>query len=183
LKEKKLYFWEQETFFTKLVCRKSGFVGKPDFWGVGWGVPSSTGGAGEFLNQAQYAVPVWGACKQFGDCMSNGDYVGAIANFALGFAEAFTLGYGTGYRLSLNAAKTTANVAAKTGVQYSDDLVKAAQKLYPNKAGTTQLHHIAPKYLGGAADGALVPLDGAYHQVMLDIMKQVYTKFPLPPGY
>lgn len=88
-------------------------------------------------------------------------------------------------------------------MQYSDDLVKTAQKLYPNKAGTTQLHHIAPKYLGGAADGALVPLDGAYHQIItnefrslypygqgaldeaerLIIMKQVYTKFPLPPGY
>jgi len=34
LKRKKLYFWEQETFFKKLFYRKSGFVGKPDFWGV-----------------------------------------------------------------------------------------------------------------------------------------------------
>jgi len=75
--------------------------------------------------------------------------------------------------------------------------------LYPKKAGLTELHHIAPKYLGGAKNGALVPLDGAYHQVitnefrslyqyglpkpgqtkMFDIMKQVYSKYPLPPGY
>ena len=104
------------------------------------------------------------------------------------------------YRNLVLSAKVT---AAKRGVQYSDDLVKAAQQLYPKKAGLTELHHIAPKYLGGAKNGALVPLDGAYHQVitnefrslyqyglpkpgntqMLDIMKQVYSKYPLPPGY
>ncbi len=93
--------------------------------------------------------------------------------------------------------------AAKGVTQYSDDLVKAAQKIYPKKAGTTQLHHITPKYLGGAKNGSLVPLDGAYHQMITNefralwgygkgvpsatelqsIMKQVYTKYPLPPGY
>ena len=93
--------------------------------------------------------------------------------------------------------------AAKTGVKYSDDLVKAAQQLYPPKAVLTELHHIAPRYLGGATNGALVPLNGAYHQVitnefrsiypyglpnpgearMLEIMEQVYSKYPLPPGY
>lgn len=30
---------------------------------------------------------------------------------------------------------------AKGGVQHSDDLVKATQKLYPNKAGKIELHH------------------------------------------
>lgn len=93
--------------------------------------------------------------------------------------------------------------AAKGGVQYSDDLVKAAQQLYPNKAGKIELHHITPKYLGGAVDGPLVPLDAAYHQVITNefrllwpygkgvpsaselqsIMEQVYAKYPLPPGY
>ena len=89
-------------------------------------------------------------------------------------------------------------------VQYSDDLVKAAQKLYPKKAGRTELHHIIPKYLGGAIDGPLVPLNGSYHQLITNefralwpyskgavpsaselqsIMKQVYSKYPLPPGY
>ena len=94
-------------------------------------------------------------------------------------------------------------VAAKGVVKYSDDLVKSAQKLYPNKAGKIELHHITPKYLGGAKNGPLVPLDGAYHQVITNefralwpygkgvpsatelqnIMKQVYSKYPLPPGY
>jgi hypothetical protein len=92
--------------------------------------------------------------------------------------------------------------AAKGVTQYSDDLVKAAQKLYPKKAGTTELHHITPKYLGGAKNGPLVPLDGAYHQQITNafrkawgygqvkpnaaqlkqIMDDVYKQFPLPPG-
>ncbi|SEK63850.1 DUF6443 domain-containing protein [Parapedobacter koreensis] len=93
---------------------------------------------------------------------------------------------------------------ANGGVQYSDDLVKAAQKAYPELAGKTQLHHITPKYLGGAANGPLVPLDAAYHQqitnafrqawpygqgvikdpvLIKQIMDQVYKRFPLPPGY
>ncbi|WP_293916373.1 MULTISPECIES: hypothetical protein [unclassified Sphingobacterium] len=95
------------------------------------------------------------------------------------------------------------NAFAKGGLQYSDDLLKAAQKLYPNKAGKIELHHITPQYLGGAKNGPLVPLDAAYHQVItnefrairpyglgpvneaqrLQIMKEVYSKFPLPPGY
>lgn len=102
-----------------------------------------------------------------------------------------------------NLVKGCEAKAAKGGLQYSDDLVKAAQKLYPNKAGLTELHHITPKYLGGAANGPLVPLNGSYHQVITNefralwpygkgvpsatelqnIMKQVYSKYPLPPGY
>ena len=100
-------------------------------------------------------------------------------------------------------AKTVSNVETKTSVGYSHDLVKSAQRLYPNKAGKIELHHITPKYLGGAKNGPLVPLDGAYHQIItnefrairpyglgpvnetqrLQIMKEVYSKFPLPPGY
>ena len=85
-----------------------------------------------------------------------------------------------------------------------DDLIRDAQKLYPGKAGKTEWHHIEPKYLGGAFDGPLSPLDAAYHQVITNefrrlhsygkgkisncddrkkIMKQVYEKLPLPPGY
>ncbi len=47
--------------------------------------------------------------------------------------------------------------ATITGDTVTEDLISQAQKLYPNKAGTTQLHHIFPEYLGGAADGALAP--------------------------
>lgn len=91
-------------------------------------------------------------------------------------------------------------VAAKTGLKYSDDLVKAAQKLYPNKAGKIELHHPIPQYLGGAKNQTLVPLDAAYHQVITnefrrihgyglakpspqrlqEIMNQVYSKYPMP---
>jgi hypothetical protein len=94
-------------------------------------------------------------------------------------------------------------LAAKRGVQYSGDLVKAAQKLYPNKTGKIELHHITPKYLGGAKNGPLVPLDASYHQLITNefrvlwpygkgvpsatelqnIMKQVYSRYPLPPSY
>ena len=79
-------------------------------------------------------------------------------------------------------------------------LTDEAAKLYPKLAGKTHLHHIMPKYLGGAADGARVKLDAAYHQLITNefrrlapyggarpsparveqIMKQVYSKFPLP---
>jgi hypothetical protein len=66
------------------------------------------------------------------------------------------------------------------------------------------MHHNAPKYLGGAADGPVVPLDAAYHQQITNafrkawpydkgpitdpvlrrqIMDQVYKQFPLPPGF
>lgn len=90
--------------------------------------------------------------------------------------------------------------AASGANKYSDDLVKSAQKLYPNKAGKTELHHITPKYLGGAKNGPRVPLDGAYHQQITNafrklrpygkpkpteaelniILEKVYSQFPLP---
>ena len=93
------------------------------------------------------------------------------------------------------------NFAAKGGLQYSDDLLKTAQQAYPKLAGKTQLHHITPKYLGGAADGPLIKLDAAYHQQITNefrrlygygqgiikdpaarqkIVDQVYNVFPLP---
>lgn len=49
--------------------------------------------------------------------------------------------------------------AFKGGLQYSDDLLKAAQQAYPKLAGKTQLHHITPKYLGGPANGPLIKLE------------------------
>ena len=109
-----------------------------------------------------------------------------------------------GISIGISALSSLSALQAAKGVlKYSDDLVKSAQKLYPNKAGKIELHHISPKYLGGAKNGAMVPLDGAYHQMItnefrsirsyglgpvneayrLDIMKRVYSKFSLPPGY
>lgn len=91
--------------------------------------------------------------------------------------------------------------AAKGGLQYSDDLLRAAQQAYPKLAGKTHLHHITPKYLGGPANGPLIKLDAAYHQQITNefrkywsygqgtikdpvlrqqIMDKVYSVFPLP---
>jgi hypothetical protein len=101
-----------------------------------------------------------------------------------------------------SVAEITTETIAENQSKY-EGLVQKAKELYPNKAHLEELHHIAPKYLGGAADGALAPLNGAYHQVitnefrslwsyglgpvseqrMLEIMKQVYSKYPLPQGY
>lgn len=81
--------------------------------------------------------------------------------------------------------------------------IRKAQDLYPKKAGKIEYHHINPKYLGGAANGAMVPLDAAYHQLItnefrrlhsygkgpvspeeaIKIMEEVYSKYPLPAGF
>jgi len=102
---------------------------------------------------------------------------------------------------AIKSATATTKITGNS-VSYSN-LVKAAQNLYPGKAGKIELHHITPKYLGGPSNGPLVPLDAAYHQVItnefralrpyglgpvntaqrLQIMQQVYSKYPLPPGY
>lgn len=84
--------------------------------------------------------------------------------------------------------------------QFSDDLVKAAQQKYPNKAGKIEYHHVEPKYLGGASKGTTVPINAAYHQMITnefrslwpygkgipspaqlnEILMNVYSKYPLP---
>lgn len=91
------------------------------------------------------------------------------------------------------------NIAAAE-IKFSEDLLKAAQKLYPGKAGRIELHHPIPQYLGGAKNQTLIPLDAAYHQLITnefrnlhgygmpklspekvqEIMKAVYKKYPLP---
>lgn len=111
----------------------------------------------------------------------------------------------TASMLSRGAVLAETGGDAAKGVTYSDDLVKAAQKLYPNKAGKIELHHPFLKYMGGAEKQALVPLDAAYHQQITneffkywpkklpgqpkvyptaqqaqEIMQKVYSKFPLP---
>ena len=131
-----------------------------------------------------------------------GDIGSAIISLGQGDFSGAMLSIGGTVIPGLSQAKLLRK-AAKTGLKYSDELVKSAQKLYPNKAGKIELHHITPKYLGGVKNGPLVPLDGAYHQVItnefrairpyglgpvneaqrLQIMKDVYSKFPLPPGY
>jgi RHS repeat-associated protein len=115
-----------------------------------------------------------------------------------------SLGLGTAalVKQSMSRVAPKIVVEATEGVIKSyDDFVKEAQRLYPNKAGKIELHHITPKYLGGSKNGAVVPLDASYHQVITNefrslwpygngipsatelknIMNQVYAKYPLPP--
>jgi hypothetical protein len=83
-----------------------------------------------------------------------------------------------------------------------EKLTTEAKELYPKLAEKAdQLHHVIPKYLGGAQDGALAKIPAAYHQLITNafrtlapygqaisrtseevtnIVKQVYSKFPLP---
>ena len=92
-------------------------------------------------------------------------------------------------------------LAAESETANYENLVKQAQEAYPNKIGT-ELHHLTPQYLGGAADDPTVEIPSAYHQQITnefrrlypygqpkpspqqlqEIMQQVYQKYPLPPG-
>lgn len=155
----------------------------------------------------------WGGPQTAQEWEQAGDILGATEIPGLAqLGDAISLGSnlyqgnGTGTFLSLAAfipGGSQSKLAAKGVLKYSDELEKAAQKLYPNKAGKIELHHITPKYLGGAKNGPLVPLDASYHQVITNefralwpygngvpsaselqnIMKQVYSKYPLPTGY
>ncbi len=107
-------------------------------------------------------------------------------------------------KLAWNGGKALIS-AAKGGVKYSDDLVKAAEKLYPKKIGKFEKHHPFPKYMGGAEKQTLIELPAPYHQQITnefykywpkklpgqprvyptaqqaqEIMQKVYSKFPLP---
>ena len=67
----------------------------------------------QFIDRAQYSMPVWGACKSFGDCMDNGDYIGASAHFIRAWAEAFMLKSLPTWNIGVignNAAKTGTNL-------------------------------------------------------------------------
>ncbi len=98
-------------------------------------------------------------------------------------------------------AKGLGNAIDPTIRRNIDDLIDAARKKYPKKAGKIEEHHIDPKYLGGAKDGPTMPLDGAYHQEITnefrnewpygtgqhpskeqfeEIKERVYGKWPLP---
>ncbi|NLT02688.1 MAG: hypothetical protein GXY09_02370 [Bacteroidales bacterium] len=162
-----------------------------------------------FWGKVQYDIPVWGSCVMTTDALKRGDYLNAGGHLMTAAMELFTLGASSGIIGSTRTAtaatrSVVSGVAAKNEVQYSDDLVKAARSLYPKQAGKTQLHHITPKYLGGATNGPLVPLDGAYHQQITNsfrqlwpygkgpitdpvmrrqIIDQVYKQFPLPSGF
>ncbi len=171
---------------------------------------SMSGGVGQ-PGFKESLIPVWGSGRAAVDHFQNGNYWRGAAYTALAVSDVFLVkAVVTGVvkaGLKVTAKVVTEEVATK-GVTYSDDLINAAGKLYPNKAGLTQLHHPFPKYMGGAEKQILAPIDAAYHQVITneflkywpkklpgqlktyptlqqvnEIMQKVYSKYPLPPGY
>jgi len=147
-----------------------------------------SGGVGELALACGYTA-AWGGAH------------GAIIASSIYIAGGALLGIGIGCTLA-EPCETEAAQAIGEIVDEgkSQDLLAQAQDEYPNLAGKIQLHHIFPLYLGGDPNGPLVPLDAAYHQLItnafrlawpygqgapsleraLEIMQQVYSKFPLP---
>jgi len=87
-----------------------------------------------------------------------------------------------------------------TSTRILDKLAQAAEKSYPLKIGKQEWHHVVPMYLGGAKDGLMVRISSAYHQLITNefrslwsygqglpsaprlqqLLMDVYSKFPLP---
>jgi hypothetical protein len=99
------------------------------------------------------------------------------------------------------SAAAAAKVAASNTIPRTfNNLLNYARTLYPRLAGTTHLHHVFPKYLGGPSTGEVIEINAAYHQLITNefralwaygqdfpnpdrlakILQQVYSKFPLP---
>jgi hypothetical protein len=134
--------------------------------------------------------------ESFEDALGTG-----FKNGLFGLAVGTVSGVANGMRDAYKAKESPWSGKDK-GNNYENS-VKEAQQKYPNKAGKIEEHHIDPKYLGGDPKGPTVPIDAAYHQVItnefranwgygqpiptnnqLQIIKSnVYTKFPLPPGF
>jgi hypothetical protein len=108
------------------------------------------------------------------------------------------LGSGVGSLVLMSAPPPLDPKAARA---LYDKGMQEARKAFPHLAGDPmQEHHIHPRYLGGLDNGPTVRLDPAYHQlitnefrrlvgygnrppglkVVLEIMKKVYAKYPLP---
>jgi RHS repeat-associated protein len=97
----------------------------------------------------------------------------------------------------LGGPEADASEAAAGGA--AKELISAAEKAFPKKVGF-ELHHIIPKYLGGAVNGLKARIPAAYHQLITNefrhlwpygsgvpsaeklgqILKAVYSKLPLP---
>jgi RHS repeat-associated protein len=174
--------------------------------------PKKSGFWGKLLDGVQVVLDIGGLVPGFGEVadgingliyLARGDKANAALSFAAMVPVAGNAATGAKYaRKIFNAGKRVkkAKKAAEEARKHYNDLVKAAQKEYPELAGKTQLHHPIPQYLGGPKKQTLVPLDAAYHQKitnefrrlhpygspapsperMAEIMNEVYSKFPLP---
>jgi hypothetical protein len=110
-----------------------------------------------------------------------------------------TLARGAGALVVLSAPPSLDPKAARA--QYEKGMQEARRSFPHLFGGPKQKHHVHPRYLGGPEDGPTVDLDPAYHQLITNefrrlasygrrtplgfdavwkLMKQVYTKYPLP---
>jgi RHS repeat-associated protein len=110
--------------------------------------------------------------------------------------------FAIGAALEQGPAEQKLEKAVPDAIEEIEKLTAEAEATYPKLAGRFNLHHVEPKYLGGAPDGELVRLNAAYHQLITNmfrqlapygqniqrsqeeikrILSQVYSKFPLPP--
>ena len=99
------------------------------------------------------------------------------------------------------SAYAAARVAAANSIPRTfNNLLPFARTLYPRLAGQYHWHHVIPQYLGGPANGLVVRINAAYHQLitnafrtewaygkgipsperLAEILRDVYSKFPLP---
>jgi hypothetical protein len=139
-------------------------------------------------------MDVFLAVAPFGRIIKAGDKLHSAAKFAR---------RAKGAMIAADTARDLAKVARRIDKRsaWYQDAVKRAEKLYPKKAGRTELHHVVPQYLGGPIDGPMVPVNAAYHQWITNEfrtkrtyglddkidagdlqnwMKEVYNKYPLP---
>jgi RHS repeat-associated protein len=135
-----------------------------------------------------------------GDGRAIGQIVGTVGTAIAGGAIA--RGVGVAGEVGAEAGSFVGETTSITTEETYAVRLAEAQEAYPNKAGTIENHHIAPKYLGGATNGPTVPLDGAYHQMITNefrnlapygsgpvspqqlqnLQDSAYSKFPLPSG-
>ena len=120
---------------------------------------------------------------------------GNTGDAATNAASAIPLG-GASIKIAASIGK---EVHAVQGAAKIARLTEHAKTLYPKLAkAADQMHHVIPKYLGGAANGLRVKLPAAYHQLITnafrelapygkkfegsvtEIVKEVYERFPLP---
>ena len=166
------------------------------YWSVDFSLaPNNTPGLGtRIMNGIQTGLDVVGLIPAAGEIA---DGVNALVSLGRGDYKGAALSAGAMIPFAGWGA-----TGAKVATKYSDELLSAAQKAYPGKAGVTEFHHVTPKYIGGAANGPTAPLDAAYHQQITnefrslwpyggrqptlqelqEVMEKVYQKYPLPPG-
>jgi hypothetical protein len=84
--------------------------------------------------------------------------------------------------------------------QTAQAIARVAERLYPKLANKWNYHHVIPMYLGGPANGPLVRIPAAYHQLitnafrnrwpygtgrfpdpgtLIRILKEVYNSYPI----